>query len=124
MENKFTETDELLVDVINAERTLLADIETDDKIDRDDVAKNLESFMKLRNDQRKVELEYEIKSRELDVREKEAAVAEKKAKNETIKSWATLGSWVLLSVGVMVFEQNGGAIMSKAFPGIFPKSNI
>lgn len=124
MENKFTETDDILVDVINAERTLLADIKTDDKIDRDDVAKNLENFMKLRNDQRKVELEYEIKSRELDVREKEAAVAEKKAKNETIKSWATLGSWLLLSVGVMVFEQNGGAIMSKAFPGIFPKSNI
>lgn len=69
-------------------------------------------------------LEFDHKERELDIRERELEQSKTNSKLELIKSGVTLAAWAGLSIGVMVFEGNGGAILSKAFPGIFPKTKI
>ena len=70
------------------------------------------------------EKEMSHKERELDIRERELELSKSNSKMELIKSGLTLAAWAGLSIGVMVFESNGGAILSKASPGIFPKTKI
>ena len=105
------------------------DFSTDD--DRDQASKNFIEFYKLkleedklRNDRILKEGELANKERELNIREGELKHSEKANKVELIKSGATLAVWAGISIGVMIFESNGGAILSKAFPGILPKSKI
>ena len=105
----------------------------DEKIgdERNAIADNLVSFYKLKLEEDKLEQERDIKmkemshkERELDIRERELEASKTNSKLELIKSGVTLAAWAGLSIGVMVFEGNGGAILSKAFPGIFPKTKI
>ena len=122
-------------------------IEEDNKLfyenigdERNAIAKNLVDFYKLKLEEDKLAQEHEIKmreilsreslsekemshkERELDIRERELELSKSNSKMELIKSGLTLAAWAGLSIGVMVFESNGGAILSKAFPGIFPKT--
>ena len=124
-------------------------IEEDNKLfdenigdERNAIAKNLVDFYKLKLEEDKLAQEREIKmreilsreslsekemshkERELDIRERELELSKANSKMELIKSGITLVAWAGLSIGVMVFESNGGAILSKAFPGIFPKTKI
>ena len=124
-------------------------IEEDNKLfdenigdERNAIAKNLVDFYKLKLEEDKLAQEREIKmreilsreslsekemskkERELDIRERELELSKSNSKMELIKSGLTLAAWAGLSIGVMVFEGNGGAILSKAFPGIFPKTRI
>jgi hypothetical protein len=105
----------------------------DEKIggERNGIADNLVSFYKLKLEEDKLAQERDIKmkefdhkERELDIRERELEQSKTNSKLELIKSGVTLAAWAGLSIGVMVFEGNGGAILSKAFPGIFPKTKI
>ena len=105
----------------------------DEKIgdERNAIADNLVNFYKLKLEEDKLTQERDIKmkemshkERELDIRERELEASKTNSKLELIKSGVTLGAWAGLSIGVMVFEGNGGAILSKAFPGIFPKTKI
>lgn len=124
-------------------------IEEDNKLfdeqigdERNAIAGNLVDFYKLKLEEDKLAQEYNLKmkeilsrenlsakemshkERELDIRERELELAKTNSKMELIKSGVTLVAWAGLSIGVMVFESNGGAILSKAFPGIFPKTKI
>ena len=124
-------------------------IEEDNKLfdedigtERNAIAKNLVDFYKLKLEEDKLAQEHEIKmreilskenlsekemshkERELDIRERELELSKSNSKMELIKSGVTLAAWAGLSIGVMVFESNGGAILSKAFPGIFPKTKL
>lgn len=113
-------------------------IEEDNKLfnekigdERNAIADNLVSFYKLKLEEDKLTQERDIKmkefdhkERELDIRERELEQSKTNSKLELIKSGVTLAAWAGLSIGVMVFEGNGGAILSKAFPGIFPKTKI
>lgn len=105
----------------------------DEKIgdSRNGIADNLVNFYKLKLEEDKLTQERDIKmkefdhkERELDIRERELEASKTNSKLELIKSGVTLAAWAGLSIGVMVFEGNGGAILSKAFPGIFPKTKI
>ena len=105
----------------------------DEKIgdERNAIADNLVNFYKLKLEEDKLTQERDIKmkefdhkERELDIRERELEASKINSKLELIKSGVTLAAWAGLSIGVMVFEGNGGAILSKAFPGIFPKTKI
>ena len=105
----------------------------DEKIgdERNAIADNLVRFYKLKLEEDKLTQERDIKmkefdhkERELDIRERELEQSKTNSKLELIKSGVTLAAWAGLSIGVMVFEGNGGAILSKAFPGIFPKTKI
>ena len=105
----------------------------DEKIgdERNGIAANLVDFYKLKLEEDKLSSDHEIKmkemsnkERELDIRERELEQSKANSKMEMIKSGLTLAAWTGLSVGVMIFEGNGGAILSKAFPGIFPKTRI
>ena len=116
----------------------------DEKIgdERNAIAENLVDFYKLKLEEDKLKHEYDLKTkeilskerlsekemsnkeRELDLRERELLQSKTNSKLEMIKSGLTLAAWTGLSIGVMVFEGNGGAILSKAFPGIFPKTKI
>lgn len=105
----------------------------DEKIgdERNAIADNLVSFYKLKLEEDKLTQEryikmkeFDHKERELDIRERELEQSKTNSKLELIKSGVTLAAWAGLSIGVMVFEGNGGAILSKAFPGIFPKTKI
>lgn len=113
-------------------------IEEDNKLfdemigdERNGIAANLVDFYKLKLEEDKLNSDHEIKmkemsnkERELDIRERELEQSKANSKMEMIKSGLTLAAWTGLSVGVMIFEGNGGAILSKAFPGIFPKTKI
>ena len=99
--------------------------------ERNGIAANLVDFYKLKLEEDKLSSDHEIKmkemsnkERELDIRERELEQSKANSKMEMIKSGLTLAAWTGLSVGVMIFEGNGGAILSKAFPGIFPKTKI
>lgn len=105
----------------------------DEKIgdERNGIAANLVDFYKLKLEEDKLNSDHEIKmkemsnkERELDIRERELEQSKSNSKMELVKSGLTLAAWTGLSIGVMVFENNGGAILSKAFPGIFPKTKI
>lgn len=105
----------------------------DEKIggERNAIADNLVNFYKLKLEEDKLAQEHDLKmkemshkERELDIREKELEQSKTNSKLELIKSGVTLVAWAGLSIGVMVFESNGGAILSKAFPGIFPKTKL
>lgn len=105
----------------------------DEKIgdERNCIADNLVNLYKLKLEEDKLTQERDIKmkefdhkERELDIRERELEQSKTNSKLELIKSGVTLAAWAGLSIGVMVFEGNGGAILSKAFPGIFPKTKI
>ena len=116
----------------------------DEKIgdERNAIADNFVDFYKLKLEEDKLAQEYDLKmkeilskeslsakemshkERELDIRERELELSKANSKMELIKSGITLAAWAGLSIGVMVFESNGGAILSKAFPGIFPKTKI
>lgn len=105
----------------------------DEKIgdERNAIADNLVNFYKLKLEEDKLSQEHDLKmkemshkERELDIRERELEASKTNSKLELIKSGVTLAAWAGLSIGVMVFEGNGGAILSKAFPGIFPKTKI
>ena len=116
----------------------------DEKIgdERNAIADNFVDFYKLKLEEDKLAQEYDLKikeilskeslsekemshkERELDIRERELELSKANSKMELIKSGITLVAWAGLSIGVMVFESNGGAILSKAFPGIFPKTKI
>lgn len=105
----------------------------DEKIgdERNAIAANLVDFYKLKLEEDKLTQDREIKmkemsnkERELDIRERELEQSKTNSKMEMIKSGLTLAAWTGLSIGVMIFEGNGGAILSKAFPGIFPKTKI
>ncbi len=105
----------------------------DEKIgdERNGIAANLVDFYKLKLEEDKLNGDHEIKmkemsnkERELDIRERELEQSKSNSKMELVKSGLTLAAWTGLSIGVMVFENNGGAILSKAFPGIFPKTKI
>ena len=105
----------------------------DEKIgdERNAIADNLVDFYKLKLEEDKLAQEHDLKmkemshkERELDIRERELEQSKTNSKLELIKSGVTLAAWAGLSIGVMVFEGNGGAILSKAFPGIFPKTKI
>ena len=105
----------------------------DEKIgdERNAIADNLVNFYKLKLEEDKLAQEHDLKmkemshkERELEIRERELEQSKTNSKLELIKSGVTLAAWAGLSIGVMVFEGNGGAILSKAFPGIFPKTKI
>ena len=105
----------------------------DEKIgdERNAIADNLVNFYKLKLEEDKLAQEHYLKmkefdhkERELNIRERELEQSKTNSKLELIKSGVTLAAWAGLSIGVMVFESNGGAILSKAFPGIFPKTKI
>lgn len=105
----------------------------DEKIgdERNSIAANLVDFYKLKLEEDKLNQDHELKmkemsnkERELDIRERELEQSKSNSKMELVKSGLTLAAWTGLSIGVMVFENNGGAILSKAFPGIFPKTKI
>lgn len=105
----------------------------DEKIggERNAIADNLVNFYKLKLEEDKLAQEHDLKmkemshkERELDIREKELEQSKTNSKLELIKSGVTLAAWAGLSIGVIVFESNGGAILSKAFPGIFPKTKL
>ena len=105
----------------------------DEKIgdERNAIADNLVNFYKLKLEEDNLAQEHDLKmkemshkERELDIRERELEQSKTNSKLELIKSGVTLAAWAGLSIGVMVFEGNGGAILSKAFPGIFPKTKI
>ena len=131
---------EVLEQTILEEDNKLFDEDIGDE--RNAIAKNLVDFYKLKLEEDKLEQEREIKmreilsrensfekemshkKRELDIRERELELSKSNSKMELIKSGLTLAAWAGLSIGVMVFESNGGAILSKAFPGIFPKTKI
>ena len=131
---------EVLEQTILEEDNKLFDEDIGDE--RNAIAKNLVDFYKLKLEEDKLAQEREIKmreilsreslsekemshkERELDIRERELELSKANSKKEFIKSGLTLAAWAGLSIGVMVFESNGGAILSKAFPGIFPKTKI
>ena len=131
---------EVLEQTILEEDNKLFDEDIGDE--RNAIAKNLVDFYKLKLEEDKLAQEYELKmreilsreslsekemsnkERELDIRERELEISKSNSKMELIKSGLTLAAWAGLSIGVMVFESNGGAILSKAFPGIFPKTKI
>ena len=131
---------EVLEQTILEEDNKLFDEDIGDE--RNAIAKNLVDFYKLKLEEDKLAQEHEIKmreilsreslsekemshkERELDIRERELELSKSNSKMELIKSGLTLVAWTGLSIGVMVFESNGGAILSKAFPGIFPKTKI
>ena len=131
---------EVLEQTILEEDNKLFDEDIGDE--RNAIAKNLVDFYKLKLEEDKLAQEREIKmreilsreslsekemshkERELDIRERELELSKSNSKMELIKSGLTLAAWAGLSIGVMVFESNGGAILSKAFPGIFPKTRI
>ena len=131
---------EVLEQTILEEDNKLFDEDIGDE--RNAIAKNLVDFYKLKLEEDKLAQEHEIKmreilsrenlsekemshkKRELDIRERELELSKANSKMEFIKSGLTLAAWAGLSIGVMVFESNGGAILSKAFPGIFPKTKI
>lgn len=131
---------EVLEQTILEEDNKLFDEDIGDE--RNAIAKNLVDFYKLKLEEDKLAQEHEIKmreilsrenlsekemnhkERELDIRERELELSKSNSKMELIKSGVTLAAWAGLSIGVMVFESNGGAILSKAFPGIFPKTKI
>ena len=131
---------EVLEQTILEEDNKLFDEDIGDE--RNAIAKNLVDFYKLKLEEDKLTQEHEIKmreilsrenlsekemshkERELDIRERELELSKSNSKMELIKSGVTLAAWAGLSIGVMVFESNGGAILSKAFPGIFPKTKI
>ena len=131
---------EVLEQTILEEDNKLFDEDIGDE--RNAIAKNLVDFYKLKLEEDKLTQEREIKmreilsreslsekemshkERELDIRERELELSKSNSKMELIKSGLTLAAWAGLSIGVMVFESNGGAILSKAFPGIFPKTRI
>ena len=131
---------EVLEQTILEEDNKLFDEDIGDE--RNAIAKNLVDFYKLKLEEDKLAQEREIKvkeilskenlsekemshkERELDIRERELDLSKSNSKMELIKSGLTLAAWAGLSIGVMVFESNGGAILSKAFPGIFPKTKI
>ena len=131
---------EVLEQTILEEDNKLFDEDIGDE--RNAIAKNLVDFYKLKLEEDKLAQEHEIKmreilsreslsekemshkERELDIRERELELSKSNSKMELIKSGLTLAAWTGLSIGVMVFESNGGAILSKAFPGIFPKTKI
>ena len=131
---------EVLEQTILEEDNKLFDEDIGDE--RNAIAKNLVDFYKLKLEEDKLSQEHEIKmreilsrenlsekemshkERELDIRERELELSKSNSKMELIKSGLTLAAWAGLSIGVMVFESNGGAILSKAFPGIFPKTKI
>ena len=103
----------------------------DEKIgdERNAIADNLVSFYKLKLEEDKLAQERDIKMKEFDHKERELNIrkleleqSKTNSKLELIKSGVTLAAWAGLSIGVMIFESNGGAILSKAFPGIFPKT--
>ena len=105
----------------------------DEKIgdERNAIADNLVNFYKLKLEEDKLTQEHDLKmkefdhkERELDIRERELEQSKTNSKLELIKSGVTLAAWAGLSIGVMVFEGNGGAILSRAFPGIFPTTKI
>lgn len=120
---------EVLEQTILEEDNKLFDEEIGDE--RNAIADNLVNFYKLKLEEDKLAQEHDLKmkemshkERELDIREKELEQSKTNSKLELIKSGVTLAAWAGLSIGVMVFESNGGAILSKAFPGIFPKTKI
>ena len=131
---------EVLEQTILEEDNKLFDEDIGDE--RNAIAKNLVDFYKLKLEEDKLAQEREIKmreilsrenlsekemshkERELDIRERELELSKSNSKMELIKSGITLAAWAGLSIGVMVFESNGGAILSKAFPGIFPKTKL
>ena len=131
---------EVLEQTILEEDNKLFDEDIGDE--RNAIAKNLVDFYKLKLEEDKLAQEREIKmreilsreslsekemshkERELDIRERELELSKSNSKMELIKSGLTLAAWAGLSIGVMVCESNGGAILSKAFPGIFPKTKI
>ena len=131
---------EVLEQTIIEEDNKLFDEEIGDE--RNAIADNFVDFYKLKLEEDKLAQEYDIKmkeilskenlskkemshkERELDIRERELELSKANSKMELIKSGITLVAWAGLSIGVMVFESNGGAILSKAFPGIFPKTKI
>ena len=131
---------EVLEQTIIEEDNKLFDEEIGDE--RNAIANNLVDFYKLKLEEDKLAQEYDLKmkeilskenlsekemshkERELDIRERELELSKSNSKMELIKSGVTLVAWAGLSIGVMVFESNGGAILSKAFPGIFPKTKI
>lgn len=120
---------EVLEQTILEEDNKLFDEEIGDE--RNAIADNLVNFYKLKLEEDKLAQEHDLKmkemshkERELDIREKELEQSKTNSKLELIKSGVTLAAWAGLSIGVMVFESNGGAILSKAFPGIFPKTKL
>lgn len=120
---------DVLEQTILEEDNKLFDEEIGDE--RNGIAANLVDFYKLKLEEDKLSSDHEIKmkemsnkERELDIRERELEQSKANSKMEMIKSGLTLAAWTGLSVGVMIFEGNGGAILSKAFPGIFPKTKI
>ena len=131
---------EVLEQTILEEDNKLFDEDIGDE--RNAIAKNLVDFYKLKLEEDKLAQEYDLKMKEilsrenlfekemshkkqeLDIRERELELSKANSKKEFIKSGLTLVAWAGLSIGVMVFESNGGAILSKAFPGIFPKTKI
>lgn len=131
---------DILKQTIIEEDNKLFDAEIGDE--RNGIASNLVDLYKLKLEEDKLQQDYDLKvkeleakqnldkeemsrkHRELDIRENELEVSKKAQMLDMIKSGVTLAAWAGLSIGVMVFESNGGAILSKAFPGIFPKTRV
>lgn len=70
-----------------------------------------------------VKQQLELKKRELDLKDAEIKASKKRVVVDCIKEGVTLVAWIGMSCAVMNFEKTG-AIMTKAFTGVFPKTKI
>lgn len=77
----------------------------------------------LESENETVKQQLELKKRELDLKESELKASRKQFIGGCIKEGVTLAAWIGMSLTVMNFEKTG-AIMSKAFAGVFPKTKI
>ncbi len=77
----------------------------------------------LESDTETVKQQLELKKRELDLKDAEIKASNKKIIVDCIKEGVTLVAWIGMSCAVMNFEKTG-AIMTKAFTGVFPKTKI
>lgn len=65
----------------------------------------------------------QLKEKELELREAELKATKRKFIGDMVEKGATLAAWFGMSCLVMNFEKTG-AIMSKAFTGIIPRTKI
>lgn len=140
MENYNDKAKELLAKRLEDCSLQVDGVEADSK-DYKDLTDRFANIYRLQIDERKAEMEadlkkkqleadiantnkgLELKQKELDLRKAELEVTKRKFAGDIIEKGVTLVAWIGMSCLVMNFEKTG-AIMSKAFPGVFPKIKI
>mgnify|MGYP003552111380 CR=1 FL=1 len=134
MENYNDKAKELLAKRLEDCSLQVDGVEADSK-DYKDLTDRFANIYRLQIDERKAEMEADLKSKQLEaditntnksleLKQKEQLEATKrKFAGDIIEKGVTLVAWIGMSCLVMNFEKTG-AIMSKAFPGVFPKIKI